>query len=258
MAERLPDDEATTWTDAALVAAMRREERAALAEFYARFAPLLRRCARLWGVPAAERETAVDDVLADVALALMRHTRPVPRSLAAYLATSFRHHLGTDHRRDERRRSRLSELCGPGDADGGSAGAPSDADAGAARALCSDHARRSARGPDASPAAPSAVLAALARHLESRLADDDRLLLAWLAHHVPLRTAAAWLGVTYESVSKRAQRLRARMRAASLMYVDALPAAERREVERVLARGDAAAPAASAAIIPPPSTQEHP
>jgi DNA-directed RNA polymerase specialized sigma24 family protein len=257
MAERLPDDDATTWTDAALVAAMRREERAALAEFYARFAPLLRRCARLWGVPPAERETAVDDVLADVALALMRHTRPVPRSLAAYLATSFRHHLGTDHRRDERRRRRVSELCEPGDADGASVGAAA-ADAGAARALCSDHARRSARGLDAAPGAPSAALAALARHLESRLSDDDRLLLAWLAHHVPLRTAAAWLGVSYESVSKRAQRLRARMRAASLMYVDALPAAERREVERVLARGDAAAPAASAAIIPPPSTQEHP
>src|SRR5687768_13670604 len=94
-------------TDAALVAAMRREERAAIAQFYARFAPLLHRCARLWGVPAGERETAVDDVLADVALALMRHTTPVPRALDAYLATALRHHLGAGRTADERHRRRV-------------------------------------------------------------------------------------------------------------------------------------------------------
>ena len=237
MAERLPHEEPAGWSDAALVAAMRREEHAALAQFYARFAPGLHRCARLWGVVAAERDAVVDDVLADVALALMRHTRPVPRSLAAYLATALRHRLGAAGR-SERRERVLRE----GDA---------------VRPLCSEHAWRSAQGPggdDAVAAHPAVV--AFVRHLEAVLPDDDRLLLAWLAHHVPLRTAAAWLGVSYEGACKRAQRLRARLRAAALAHLATLPPAERRVVARVLARGDA--PAAIAGPPPPPSAEEHP
>ena len=251
MAERLPHEEPAGWSDAALVAAMRREEHAAVAQFYARFAPFLQRCARLWGVAASERDAVVDDVLADVALALMRHTRPVPRSLAAYLATALRHRLGAAGRAERRER-----VLREGDA-GGAAHATRDGDADVAvLPLSSEHARRSARGPGDEALDAHPAVAAFVRHLEAVLPDDDRLLLAWLAHHVPLRTAAAWLGVSYEGACKRAQRLRARLRAAALAHLATLPPAERRVVARVLARGDA--PAAIAGPPPPPSAEEHP
>ena len=254
MAEREPCDDEVAG-DAALVAAMRREEPAALAGFHERFAPLLTRCAHAWGARGARRDDAVHDVLADVALALMRHTAPVPRSLAAYLVTSLRHHLG-GAQRAEARRARHAEAAAPADA---TPPWPSH-DAGAERrvgaALYSEHARRAAAGPLWAPPGAHPALAALARHLDDGLRDDDRLLLAWLAHHVPLRTAAAWLGVSYEGACKRAQRLRARLRAAALAHLATLPPAERRVVARVLARGDA--PAAIAGPPPPPSAEEHP
>lgn len=226
--------------DAALVAALRREEREALVELYTRFTPLLARCAQAWGAPPGDRDELVTDVLSDVALTLMRHTTPVPRSLAAYLVTALRHRLGATGRAATRRAA-LERAEGDD---------PDDGEHDAVHALCSEHSRRAAGPTRPDAGAPRAVLARLAEHLDGLLDDDERLLLAWLAHHVPLRVAAGWLALPYETVAKRAQRLRARLRAAAERHVATLPPAEQREVWRVLHRGLPAAAAAPATAIP--------
>ena len=237
MAERALQDVPAPRDDAALVAALRREERAALVELYTRFTPLLERCARGWGAAPADRDELVTDVLSDVALTLMRHTTPVPRSLAAYLVTALRHRLGATGRAAARR----AALVQP-DGDG----AANDDEHDAVHALCSEYSRHAAAPTQAPVDAPRAALARLAAHLDTLLDDDERLLLAWLAHHVPLRVAAGWLELPYDTVAKRAQRLRSRLRGDAARYMAALPAAERREVQRVLQRGVAVAPSATA------------
>lgn len=238
MAERLPAEPAGAATagpseaaDAALVAAMRRDDRGALEAFHVRFAPLLARCLRAWGAPPEVADDVAGDVLTDVALALLRHTTPVPRSLAAYLLTALRHRLGA--------RARARDASA-GDDDG------AEADAGG----CSEHARRGAAGPAWAPPAAHPAVAALVAHLEAPLRDDERQLLAWLAHHVPLRTVATWLGVPYDTACKRAQRLRARLRRRAAAYVAARPPDERRQLDALLARG--AAPDAPSPDAPPP------
>ena len=79
--------------DAALVAALRCEDDGALREFYLRFRPMLVRAAGRLGVDPGERDTLVDDCLADVAVHLITSSSPPPRSLPAYLARSLRNRL---------------------------------------------------------------------------------------------------------------------------------------------------------------------
>ncbi|HEU4631437.1 MAG TPA: hypothetical protein VFS08_16915 [Gemmatimonadaceae bacterium] len=259
VAERAPDEPDAPRDDAALVAALRREERAALVELYTRFTPLLVRCARAWGAAPADRDELAAEVLGDVALTLMRHTTPVPRSLAAYLVTALRHRMGAAARAAARIRPPASSPD-RGARRGGRATADprahdgrhhdprhvgSDVARDAEDAFCSEHSRRAA-APDPAAEATRPALARLAAHLDAQLDEDERLLLAWLAHHVPLRVAAGWLGLPYDTVAKRAQRLRARLRAAAARYVATLPDAERREVQRVLRRGASGVPSATA------------
>ena len=80
------------------------------------------------------------------------------------------------------------------------------------------------------------VLARLAAELDRGLSDPDRLLLAWLAEHVPMRTVAAWLGIGYDAALKRASRLRVRLRATALEHAALLPPAERRVMDAFLGR----------------------
>ncbi len=255
MAERLPDPlpgvgqvgaDPHLWDDAALVAAIRREERRAFVELYDRFAPRLVRLARVWGVPDGEREPLAVEVLGDVAMALARHATPAPRSLAAYLATTLRRRVGAQ----ARARGRRARLVGTGDGDEPFAPPSRDPEAtgDVGRLLCSEHARRAA-DPEWSPAPLTPAVARLAEHLLSGLADDDRRLLAWLAHDVPLRTVAGWLGVRYDAAGKRAQRLRARLRARAERWAEHLPEEERRAVDAFLRR--AGVPPAPASTPPP-------
>lgn len=260
MAERLPDpprssDDAPAdphaWDDAALVAALRREERRAFAELYDRFAPRLVRLARAWGVPDGEREPLAVEVLGDVAMALARHAAPAPRSLAAYLATSLRRRIGAAALSRARRARRAGTLDG---ADEARRFAPPSQDPDATghvgRLLCSEHALRAA-DPDRPAPAVDPAIARLAEHLLAGMAEDDRRLLAWLAHDVPLRTAAEWLGLRYDAAGKRAQRLRTRLRARAERYVERLPdAEERRRVLAVLGRAALPAPEAGPAVRP--------
>lgn len=249
MAERLAEDDPRQWDDGALVAALRREERRAFAELYDRFVPLLVRLARAWGVPDGDREPLAAEVLGDVAMALARHAAPAPRSLAAYLATSLRRRVGAQ----ARARGRRARLAGTAGEEGPFAPPSRDPEitGDVGRLLCSEHARRAA-DPEWSPALLDPAVARLAAHLASDLADDDRRLLAWLAHDVPLRTAAEWLGVRYEAAGKRAQRLRARLRARAERYVEGLAGEERRAVDAFLRRAAAAAATPASAPSPRP------
>lgn len=258
-------DPAAAWPDATLLAAMRREEAPALVEFYARHMPLLRRLARRWGLGSADAEVAATDTLTDVALALMMPGAAAPRALAAYLATALRHRLGMTRRTTSRRAAHAVDMEMTGDsatATPRSAIPHVVAEPSVVSALCSAYALRTTRGdvddgePVTSPADPA--LERLVARVESELREADRLLLVWLAHHVPLRTIAEWQGVRYDTAVKRSTRLRERLRAVVVAHVDALPADDRLRLQRILARAGAtidtpdpepAAPAAAAITV---------
>lgn len=250
------------WSDATLLAAMRREDAAALAEFYARHMPLLRRLARQWGLGRADAEAAATDVLTDVALALMVPGTAAPRALAAYVATALRHRLGMSRRSASRRAAHAAGMETTGDdavAARRRASPGAVAEPAVATALCSAYALRASHGGGGGDAAPPVdpVLERLVARVEDELREPDRLLLVWLAHHVPLRTIAEWQGVRYDTAVKRATRLRERLRAVVVAHVDALPAGDRLRLQRILARAGAtvatpdpepAVPAAAATI----------
>lgn len=267
VAERLPDPatgagqgvtDASAWDDATLVAAARREDPHAFAELYDRFVPRLVRLARAWRVPVGEREPLAAEVVGDVALALVRHAAAPPRSLAAYLATALRHRIGAAARLRARHGGlvALQDVSSEPGRFAPPSRDPEHSDA-VTLLLCSQHARRSA-DPAWSAAVLDPALVRLAEHLLDGVSPDDRRLLAWLAEDVPLRTAADWLGLRYDTAVKRAQRLRARLRERAARYPSTLAdGRERRAVEAFLRRAGAgaspgASPTASASLSPGP------
>jgi len=209
-------------SDAELVAAMRRNDLRALGEFSLRFRPLLVDQARRAGIPPDDRDERVTDFLCDFALQLVEAPRP-PRSLAAYLVASFRNRVVSDHRRRARQEARDRRESD----DVGAAGERAVASA------CSEYSLRAVHGPDGEGDAslPPAV-AGLARWLAATLTDDERQLLTWVAHYVPTRLVAEWLGINHSAAKVRISRLRARLRAAAVRHAAGLPDEERRELLR--------------------------
>ena len=221
------------WADAALVAAMRRNEAGAFREFFARFAPLITALARSRPSASSELSERVTDFLDDAALNLCRATTPVPRTLAAWLAAAFRRR---DHNRmrDLRVRERLREEYA--------------ADAGAAServvvTASSENALRESHGPGWDGAALSPAMEQLALALEQGLSAEERQMLAWLGARVPQREIAAWLGTTHGATRVRITRLRARLRDAALRYAHRLDGPDRDELGRFFRRVEIAMPA---------------
>jgi RNA polymerase sigma factor (sigma-70 family) len=215
--------------DAALLEGMRRGESAAYEEYLLRFQPILLDQARRARIPGAEREECVLEVLSDVAVRLALPDAPTPRSLAAYLVTSFRRrHLNA--LRDDARRMRREEA----------ASLLAEEESGAGAAACSEGTRRASRGPAWEEVGPAPALDRLARALDAELTEAERLVLVWVSHHVPQREIAAWLGVSYAAAAQRICRLRQRLRASAARYVATLPAAERDEIARFLRRAERA------------------
>jgi RNA polymerase sigma factor (sigma-70 family) len=214
--------------DVALVAALRCEDEGALREFYLRFRPTLLGAAGRLGVGADERETLVDDCLADVAVHLMTSTAPPPRSLPAYLARSLRNRVlnrARSRAREERRDETESE-----------------------RASCSEHSRRASGVTEAAPLSPA--LERLASALTGTLSEDERLLAVWMGHCAPQRDIAVWLGIPYKAASKRIERLRERLQLAALRHVESTDGEERRELLTFLGRASLApGPAARLAAV---------
>jgi RNA polymerase sigma factor (sigma-70 family) len=215
--------------DGALVAGIRRNESDAYREFFTRFAPLLDFLAQLYRIPEGEREEAVMEFLDDAVLRLRMPTVPVPRSLASYLATSFKHRF-RNRRRDDACRERLylgqaTEMGAEGER--------------AVLDVCSEHTVRMTRGPAWEHAALSPVLERLALAMENQLGADERRMLAWLGQRVPQREIAEWLGVSHGAVRVRVSRLRERLRRAARAYTETLGDDERLELERYLRRSAA-------------------
>ena len=222
---------AATWDDPTLVTAMRRADDLAFREFVLRFRPYLLDVAARVGAPAGERDALVVDVLVDACARLADDRHPPPRTLAAYLGTALRNRWRNVCRAERRRHAHDVDALAVEVADA--------ADEAAVPSLASDWSRRASRAPDDEPAPLHPALAALAAALAAELRDDEeRLVLAWLGHHVPQRLIAGWLGVSYAAASKRIERLRQRLRRAALEHAASLGDAERRVLLAFFRRAD--------------------
>ena len=216
------------WSDAELVAAMRRNEAGAFREFFARFAPLVTAMARARRMPADVLAERVGEFLDDAAMRLSRLVSPPPTALAAYLAASFRRR-DYNHVRDLRCRERLRDAYAV------------DAGAGSERAILSatsEDAVRTSHGPGWEGAALAPAIERLALVLEEGITDDERQLLAWLGARVPQREIALWLGVTHGAIRVRITRLRARLRDAAMRHAFRLEGTERAELARFFRRAE--------------------
>lgn len=207
--------------DAALVAALRCQDEGALREFYLRFRPIVARAAVRLGVDPGDRDTLVDDCLADVAVHLITSSAPPPRSLPAYLARSLRNRVLNDARAQARARIREPQRP-PAD--------PTEAEL----AGSSEYARRASGSADGVPLSPA--LECLAAALERDLTEDERLLAVWMSHCAPQRDIAAWLGIAYKAAAKRVERLRERLQAAAIRHLETTDGEERRELLTFLGR----------------------
>ena len=228
------------WTDAALIAAMRRNEQGAFREFFERFAPLITALARLHRIPATDPGERMTEFLDDAALRFCLPTTPLPRSLAAYLAASFRRR-SLNGTRDLRRRMRLTEECAL------------DLGGVAQRVIpttVSESAVAATYGPGSDAPALAPAIERLALELERGLSTDDRRLLGWLGQRVPQREIATWLGTTHGALRVRVTRLRAQLRDAAFRHANSLDGDERAEIERFFRRVDIVVPTSLAPRAP--------
>jgi DNA-directed RNA polymerase specialized sigma24 family protein len=210
--------------DADLLTGVRRNELRALRQFVQRFEPILLDQARRLDVSRSERRTVVTGFLDDILVRLAR--APAPRSLASFVITSFRNCVADVHREAAaHERNSLSE-----EMDGGER---------VVRAGCSEFMLRSARGPDADDEPAQTPGIALMTVLLQGCSVQEKQLLVWSAHRVPLRECAAWLGISYDSAKQRLSRLRARLVRESIAYMAQLPASDRAELSRKLHIGGA-------------------
>lgn len=214
-------------TDGALVQALRAGEPIAVAEFVSRFTPLLESYALRTGIPRADWDVCVQEVLEDEAMRLMRPSGAVPRSLASYLVGAVRHRWLKVRRGELRRARRDGDLLGP---EWGAIGTASSV----LRALCSAHSLRVSEGPELVEAHPSTAVELLATRVAAELSEQDLLLLTWVAEGVSRRQIAEWLGVGYEAARKRVLRLAHRVRELAVSRATTLGDAERSELGRRL------------------------
>ena len=210
-----------TASEAELVTAVRQGDFEALREFYARFEPLLARYAARAGLDVECWEDEAHDALCDVVLALTAgDARTAMRSVHGYIMRAFRNRM-LDARRASRRRDEREQGISPGADDGGER---------LVLAGCSEHAIRESAGAGAELAGMSPALARLARVLDDALSTDERQMLEWVSHAVPMREIARWLDVGYSAAKVRLSRLRSRLRERALRHVNECAGAERAEL----------------------------
>lgn len=97
---------------------------------------------------------------------------------------------------------------------------------------------RAAEGPSATDARPPSE--ELMRAVLERCSAEDRQLLVWSSHRVPLRDCAAWLGISYDSAKQRLSRLRARLVRESIAHLSQLGDEDRAVLLRLLRRAGVA------------------
>ncbi|MGQ0715172.1 MAG: RNA polymerase sigma factor, partial [Gemmatimonadaceae bacterium] len=205
--------------DGELIIAIRLREPLAFEEFFLRFEPLLLDTARNAGIPAAEREQQVQDLLADVGMALANRDLEIPRQLRSYLMRSLRNRWRNSARAATRRarheygaavvaeRAVIDENSEPTEAQPSEAGDEGQAE-------FSEPVRR------------------LALALRRELTDAERQLLVWANRGVPTRLIAEWLGDNRSAVKVRIWRLRQRLWRMAQEFGIGLSDAQRTELDR--------------------------
>lgn len=210
--------------DTELLTGIRRNELNALRDFVLRFEPVLLDQARRLGVGPSDRGTIVTGFLDDILVKLANTKTEAPRSLTAFVITSFRHCMIDLHREAEMRERHArseEEMIGTEYV---------------VRATCSEFMLRAARGDDGGEESSSSAAAELVRVLLAGCSSDERQLLVWSAHRVPLRECAAWLGISYDAAKQKLSRLRARLVRDSITHLSSLADSDRRELSRLLRR----------------------
>jgi len=235
------DHEGINGADADLLVGMRSGKTGAVSAFYLRFRPVLLDQAYKLGVRPSEREEVVTEFLGDIAIALIEATTP-PRSLAAYVITSFRNAVASAFRKRGRYESRYAE-------------ASTDVAGGTETTIdtvCSDFTLRATRG-EAESDDRDPVVDLLAERLLAGMNERDRELLTWIGERVPASAIAAWRGTTPNAIKVRVSRLRARLRAEATAYLEELEGESREALLRFLRRG-------GVVVAPPPvvKTVVHP
>ena len=217
--------------DATLLAAIARGVEPAMREFYDRFIDLLVTAARRQGVPAGERRSRAAEFLDDAALRLTERRHPTPRSLAAYLATSFRRQLGMAWRAEARESHRhgatLSEVA--------------DGSQRVVAEMCSEYAIRSATSPDEAAVEGERglrhqVRTELAQALWAAMSAEEQRMMGYLSERYPQREIAERMGITAAATRVRILRLRQRLRKVAAQYVSTLSVDDGIVLARVLGR----------------------
>jgi RNA polymerase sigma factor (sigma-70 family) len=220
-------------SDYEIVVAMRRGEAAAFEQFVERFHRILLDYARRAGVPGADRDELVSELLDDVALQLMTRSTPLPQNPRMYLLAAFRNKLLNRKRARGRRNRVVSEAVRDAYAD------CDFADGADAAAGCSEDVVRASRGPAWEGPPLPRVLERLSGRLSEALSDDERQLLVAVAENIPQREIAEWLGVSYVVARKRLERLRARLTDVAMRFTNTLEPDDARELQRFFRRSRA-------------------
>jgi len=211
-------------SDIELLTGIRRNELRALREFVARYEPVLLDQARRLSVSPSDRKMIVTGFLDDILVKLASGKAEAPRSLTAFVITSFRNCV-IDLRREaavrERHARSQEEAIGTEYV---------------VRATCSEFMLRAARGNGDGEESSSAAAARLVHVLLDGCSSDERQLLVWSAHRVPLRECAAWLGIGYDAAKQKLSRLRARLVRDSITHLSSLADPDRRALSHLLRR----------------------
>ena len=232
-----------------IVAAMRRGESASFVQFVERFHHILLDYARRAGVPAAERDELVSELLDDVAIQLMTRSGPLPQNPRMYLLSALRHRLLNRKRSRDRRQRVVSEAA---------RAAYGDAQTGAreSAAGCSEDLLRASRGPEWESTPLPRAIERLSARLSEALGPDERQLLVAVAENIPQREIAEWLGVSYAVARKRLERLRARLTEVAMHYANTLEPDDARELQRFFHRCRARIGARTIAVGAPTSARQ--
>lgn len=219
---RAGDDGAS---DADLLVRLRRGDERAVVAFWERFEPRFLEIAQRFGVPARERNDVASELLGDI-LAALTETTVIPRSLTGYVVVSFSNRLLKRVRGEQRRVVRETRAYD----DVGNGGER------AALECCSEYSLRAAGGSDAEAVAPSETSHALWEAIKAGLKPDDVTLVTCVAKGMPLREAAAAIGVTHVNARVRLSRIRASAIDVARRFSASRPEAERPAIVRLLKR----------------------
>lgn len=219
--------------DATLVVGMRNGWEAAYAEFCGRFVALLSGLARRGGIRPEDRPALLIEFLDDAAMRLGCSAFPMPRSLVAYLAASFRARLAQEVRGKTRRQRRNDGLTM--EIGGGSERAVAES--------VSAYSIACTAGPEADAIgttgdgdnASDGIRGRLVVALLSAVSESERTMLGLMAQRMPQREIAEMLGVTPGAIRVRILRLRERLWREAVAYANTVPVKEGLALQRILA-----------------------